>query len=345
MNKSEQHTKYIYLIIVATLFIFILHFIVLYFSRTHLISNTNDIKLYTSNNASIQRIVKNSLSNRNNNVNINELNKQINIMDRQNHFDEENRLVIEKYNAQWEHLKLIIEDYTSHPSEENKLKLLNQSEITWYEGENLINLVENEINTDLRLFWWMLLLLFISFFALIMVLIYIKNTVQGSLMSLALRDPLTGCFNRNYFNEVFNEQTKLYNRYHHVFSIAILDLDNFKRVNDEFGHDIGDVVLKQFVKIIRSQIRSSDILVRYGGEEFLILFPNTDLKNAKTICDKLILAIDNNEDFPCGHITTSIGLGAVQYENNQSKDVMKEADIALYHAKASGKNQVQIYQP
>lgn len=162
-------------------------------------------------------------------------------------------------------------------------------------------------------------------------------------MGLALRDPLTNCFNRNYFNEYYLEQLKLYNRYGHVFSVAMLDLDNFKNVNDQFGHDVGDLVLKRFVKLIHDRIRSSDILVRYGGEEFLILFPDTELIDAKLLSKEILKYVSDCTSFESGKITTSIGLASIKVNDYTSKDVIKDADIALYQAKANGKNQVTTY--
>lgn len=167
---------------------------------------------------------------------------------------------------------------------------------------------------------------------------YYKSDIVGK----ALRDPLTGCFNRNYFNEFYLEQVRLYNRFGHDFAVAMLDIDYFKTVNDEYGHDIGDMVLKEVVQHIRSIIRSSDILARFGGEEFVLLFPGLTLKEAEIVVKKIRSSIDIRDDFSSGHITVSIGVANISSEENITIDVLKEADKYLYKAKETGRNRVCI---
>lgn len=174
--------------------------------------------------------------------------------------------------------------------------------------------------------------------------IYIRSISRtlnkADIVGKALRDPLTGAFNRNYFDEFYLEQVRLFNRFGHVFSVAIIDIDYFKNINDLFGHDIGDMVLKELVQHLRKNIRATDILSRLGGEEFVILFPDTDLQTSKSLAEKIRQTIDEKHNFSSGHMTVSIGVASIEQLSDSVNDVMKLADQSLYEAKGNGRNRV-----
>ncbi len=166
------------------------------------------------------------------------------------------------------------------------------------------------------------------------------------------RDGLTGAYNRTYFDETLRREFNLATQYNMPLTVAIIDLDHFKHVNDTYGHVAGDSLLATVVKTIFDQIRQDDTLSRYGGEEFALILPGTSLSAGRNLIARLkdsIAAIsykfDSNSTI---HITASIGV-ASYYENatwfNDAKDLIKAADSALYAAKHAGRNQIIEWSP
>ncbi|PIE60822.1 MAG: GGDEF domain-containing protein [Desulfobulbus propionicus] len=156
----------------------------------------------------------------------------------------------------------------------------------------------------------------------------------------AHKDPLTNLPNRNVFNERIPSLIDQANRYNHPLTLASLDLDNFKAVNDSMGHLYGDQVLQQVTAVLNEQIRLSDMLVRMGGDEFILVLPDTDIHSAKCITDRLCKAVDNlNIVTPKGTLGVSIGI-AQWHEGLSLSKWLEIADDTLYKAKESGKGQV-----
>jgi diguanylate cyclase (GGDEF)-like protein len=162
---------------------------------------------------------------------------------------------------------------------------------------------------------------------------------KDKLEQLAMTDPLTGALNRRSFLECANDEIDRSNRYGKPISITIFDIDFFKRVNDTFGHPAGDLVLVTISKLIKQNIRSTDLFVRWGGEEFIILYIETDETKSIKISEKLRMIIQSNkpDDAPC--VTASFGV--TSYKKDETIDIMiHRADEALYQAKSKGRNQV-----
>ena len=136
-------------------------------------------------------------------------------------------------------------------------------------------------------------------------------------------------------------ELKRVGRYKNNLSIAILDIDHFKNFNDTYGHLIGDEVLIMLAKNINNIIRDTDTFARWGGEEFVILFPNTDINEAKIICEKLKDRVSKLKHEEAGNITVSFGV--TQYKQNDTLEtIFKRCDDALYDSKANGRNQVSL---
>lgn len=166
-----------------------------------------------------------------------------------------------------------------------------------------------------------------------------RNQYIGNLrlLQLSLTDPLTGIANRGRFNDSLQSWVKCANEYNVSLSLVLFDFDDFKRVNDTYGHLIGDQVILQTVNIVDDAIRHRDLFARWGGEEFTLLFPDTQLDEAMEIVERLRRTISANHYVKCGHVTASFGL--VQYRKGESPDAfMDRADRMLYTAKADGKN-------
>ncbi len=160
---------------------------------------------------------------------------------------------------------------------------------------------------------------------------------------LANHDKLTSVYNRAKFEELFDIKFKEYKRYKKELSLAILDIDHFKKINDTYGHQTGDKILKVLAKICTSSIRESDLFARWGGEEFVILMSETDIDQAKYICEKLRVKIENST-FPNNiKLTVSFGVSNLKKEDTKEK-FFKKADEALYRAKSRGRNKVVAYE-
>ena len=161
-------------------------------------------------------------------------------------------------------------------------------------------------------------------------------------------DSLTGLPNRRCFVETLSKEVSRCTRYGRVLSLAMIDIDHFKQVNDKYGHDAGDKVLETFAALFVNQFRNVDWVGRLGGEEFAAEFPETDLDGAKVACERLLQKIRATEvQVGAQHIcaTVSIGLTQLDSPNATGSDLLKRADQLLYQAKARGRNRIEIDLP
>jgi len=170
---------------------------------------------------------------------------------------------------------------------------------------------------------------------------------QFQLMSIT--DPLTGLHNRRYLEARLAEELNRSKRYDHPMSFMMIDIDDFKLYNDRSGHQAGDRALEITAQCLRSTLRKVDVASRYGGEEFSILLPQTTLKEASAIADRLrrkIMAtkFPHGDEQPMGAVTVSIGLSAFSESLDSVEAIIRAADRALYHAKSHGKNRAYAYQ-
>jgi len=156
---------------------------------------------------------------------------------------------------------------------------------------------------------------------------------------LSHTDALTSIHNRLRLDETLTSEVNRYKRYRNQFSLIILDIDYFKKVNDNFGHPIGDRVMIDLCRLIKEQLRSTDVFGRWGGEEFLIVCPGTSKDEAIIIAEKLRRAIDSTHFEPIGHLTVSFGVTSIR-EGDGEKEIVSRADRELYRAKSEGRNRV-----
>jgi len=157
-------------------------------------------------------------------------------------------------------------------------------------------------------------------------------------------DGLTGLYNRSHLFELIEREMLAAKRYNRKLSVLMTDIDYFKKVNDTYGHEVGDMVLKSVSKALAASIRQNiEFAGRYGGEEFAVVLPETDLEQAKTVAERLRYTIENLqaiESYPDLHITISIGIAEMQEEDSVEK-MFKRADEMLYKAKGNGRNRVE----
>ena len=159
----------------------------------------------------------------------------------------------------------------------------------------------------------------------------------------AMTDALTGLLNRYGLQRILTHEHAEALRYKRPLSCLIIDLDNFKEINDTYGHAAGDAALQQFASILTEVVRGSDMVCRYGGEEFLVLLPDTNLDGAAALGEKIRLAASSrlfgdSDD----HFRLTLSAGAATLVGHESgNDMIARADMALYHAKAGGRNRVE----
>lgn len=172
---------------------------------------------------------------------------------------------------------------------------------------------------------------------------------QERIKQLGLIDPLTGVHNRRYFDQRLTEEINRASRTQKPISCLFLDIDHFKKFNDEYGHQIGDRVLQEVAAIIKAQMRRSDVMARFGGEEFSVLLTNTDTKLASEIAERIRYIIADNEyelsETVRSRVTISVGVSTMLPEHGcdteeTGQKLIAKADSALYEAKDKGRNQV-----
>lgn len=166
---------------------------------------------------------------------------------------------------------------------------------------------------------------------------------EQRLIEMNMKDGLTGIYNRRYFEGRIKEEFDRNKRYKQQFSLCMFDLDRFKKINDTCGHLYGDSVLQSVAEIITAAIRTSDVLVRYGGEEFCLMLPETGLENAAATAERCRSAMEAHafmfQDERL-HITISLGVAELADEIKSPDELIEKADQALYEAKRTGRNRV-----
>jgi two-component system cell cycle response regulator len=165
---------------------------------------------------------------------------------------------------------------------------------------------------------------------------------------MALTDGLTGLYNRHYLNTHLGNMVKQAAENSKNLALMILDMDHFKEVNDTYGHDVGDMILKQLAALMIRTARSTDLVARFGGEEFVVLMPETDPLAALGAANRMREMVEAT-DFtitPDGQKiikkTVSIGIASLHFEKDSAEALLKRADEALYLAKNSGRNNVKV---
>lgn len=169
----------------------------------------------------------------------------------------------------------------------------------------------------------------------------LEMMMQQEIENIAATDKLTGIYNRHKFEELFVLEAERSHRFSLPLSLIFIDIDNFKSINDTYGHDIGDEILKELASVLQENIRKLDILARWGGEEFIVLTPNTNHDNVQIFAEKLRLTIENHRFDEFKNITISLGISTLK-ETDTFTELFKRADQGLYFAKEHGRNQVGI---
>ncbi len=173
---------------------------------------------------------------------------------------------------------------------------------------------------------------------------YRTRSQRDQLQTLAIQDPLTGARNRRAMNDELRIAVATHRRHGDSFGVLIMDLDHFKRINDEFGHAAGDQVLVEFVDLIKRSSRQENRLFRFGGEEFLLLLPNADKASLRSAAEHLQRQVRQHLHGPGGPVTMSIG-GAILRKGETWENWLQRADQRLYQAKSAGRDRAIVDEP
>jgi diguanylate cyclase (GGDEF)-like protein/PAS domain S-box-containing protein len=182
--------------------------------------------------------------------------------------------------------------------------------------------------------------------------IYVQDVTEVAvyeqkLVELNMKDGLTGIYNRRFMETKLREEYFRHKRYSRAFSLVMFDIDHFKKVNDEYGHQCGDFILKSVSSRISSAIRNIDFLFRYGGEEFCCILPETNLEGAILVAERFreaIMEMENNFDGSVINVTISLGVAEMKEDTESPNTLLQQADEALYRAKRGGRNRVESVQ-
>ena len=171
------------------------------------------------------------------------------------------------------------------------------------------------------------------------------SRLNRQLQSFAIKDPLTRLYNRRYLSEQLSIHTEIAQKKETPFSVIMLDIDHFKKINDTYGHLVGDCVLQNVARILHQETSSRDIAGRYGGEEFLLLLFDSNLEEAASLAEKIRLHIENTL-FTKGNVHLTISGGVAAYTDGmEALDLIAVADKNLYHAKQTGRNKIVVKDP
>lgn len=222
---------------------------------------------------------------------------------------------------------IVLVEYQLEPSDivGNPYKV---TQTRWYEGR--VSPVKNSAGDVIAVIW-------------LVINITEKKALELQLQQMADTDPLTGAFNRRFINNAFQKEFAYYQRYKTPLSCVLLDIDFFKKINDRYGHDVGDAVLVQLTSILSESIRASDVFARYGGEEFVVLLPNTELDDATHVAELLRSKIEQTAlviDDHTVRYTISAGVSSALPDDVTYASVVTRADKTLYQSKRMGRNRV-----
>jgi diguanylate cyclase (GGDEF)-like protein len=274
-------------------------------------------------------------------------------------FDETRSILLskqEKYKESYELLKSVYSDYKRVRNQQSS-EQLHQISIDYelksqalendvLSEQNLRQLNEINAQQNRNLFLLLIAILAIAFSVLMVVLIYRSMDHRRSLEILATTDELTGLYNRRYTLAHLKKQISQAERYKGDLCVAMVDLDWFKQINDRFGHLTGDKVLRLFSKYCLQNLRASDVIGRVGGEEFLIILPHTNSRDAYAVMDKIRSNMkDLTKEMKISELKVTISIGVCKWiHGDLPEDVMLFADKALYQIKGSGRDQVLLWE-
>ncbi|MBP7238368.1 MAG: GGDEF domain-containing protein [Petrotogaceae bacterium] len=293
--------------------------------------------------ASIQRSIKTELNNNPDNFLIESIDK---IMQKYSEHPKASSImkfeeVFHELELDWEKAKELIYDFRRSREPGVRDELFRISEILWSRANNIV--LEAQIISEKKVIEFKAIYIFmiLSLIGIFVIILYIRKYVANELEILAMKDSLTQIYNRSCLDDFLMKELERLRRYKRPFCVIMFDIDNFKNINDTYGHDKGDLLLKNISKIVKQNIRISDVLFRLGGDEFMVIFPESNSEQAFTAAEKIRSMVEKTVFFEAERTTISIGLAQAKEEDTVSS-LYKRTDIALYFAKRLGKNRTEI---
>lgn len=287
---------------------------------------------------SIQRYVKLILV-KDESLDVAEVDRTVNELISQ--YENDNIPFLESIKTTWSNIKELSDKYLKDSNYSNRQLLINESEKIWETSENLVRSKQYSSENDMVYLLLPVAFLTLEFFVGIGLLYIVKKYVYDNLESITLYDLLTDVYSRRYFFELLKGEISKAQRKEYMFSVIMFDVDHFKKVNDTYGHDKGDYVLKTIADIVKSSIRKADALSRIGGEEFTILLPDTNIDKATALAERVRRSVEDYKFDVVGRAT--ISLGVTEFKADDSSDTLfKRVDEAMYLAKNSGRNCVKV---
>lgn len=349
---SMKYTRISTYLIFLTIFLLIINVVMIYFIFQTVKVLKNDASVINNMGiirGSVQRITKLEISgNRIDYSNlIEETDRQIEslIADNKrlfsskeyNDFDIE---VIDNIQAEWRDLNLLFTNYQKNPTNHLLTEILNKSERSW-DLANFVALSAQEVTeskvSGIKNFYFILLVYTINVLAVIWV---IYSYVRKNLEFKASYDALTGLANRHSYERTIEAEIERSNRYKTKFALIVYDIDYFKKINDTYGHEVGDKILIELSNLVKTILRKTDEVFRVGGEEFAIIAPETDVVSALVLAEKIRKEVEVASFYNDIKITLSLGV-ADSYTGRTISDIYRQADMALYKAKHAGRNRAE----
>jgi len=241
----------------------------------------------------------------------------------------------------WGQLKLLIHEYQNNPTRENMLAALDKSEECWEAADASVIHQQYIVNKTAAYYKYFTLTFGINLFGIALVLILYKRFILNHLAASAINDHLTEIFNKGYLDEYLEYEIARAVRKQTAFSLIMLDIDHFKLVNDTYGHRRGDYALKTLADVVQKSKRNADVLARVGGEEFIVLLPDTKLPDAMKLAERMRKNVEDYTFEEIGRMT--ISLGVTEFNQTDNKElILKRVDSALYKAKDNGRNRCEV---
>ncbi|MDD5644846.1 MAG: GGDEF domain-containing protein [bacterium] len=248
---------------------------------------------------------------------------------------------IQELNKKWDALKSKLEIYGKNKDSRIRADILILSEECWNLANTSVFEAQFISESKFKYMNFILLGTLVNLCLIILIILMVKKWVYDKLEFSALYDNLTKCYNRASFYFHLKNEIRRAERYNSSLSVIMFDADYFKEINDNYGHDIGDSVLRTIADICQKSLRKNDYFARIGGEEFAIIALETTLKQAFIVAEKLRIVLSRHVFRYDLKVTVS--LGVAQYAKGDTEDdIMKRADVALYKAKHNGRNRVEM---
>ncbi len=246
-------------------------------------------------------------------------------------------LDLDMLNVEWNELKNLVREYRINRDDKLRRAVIAKSEECWILADNYVVEQQHISRKTTDYIKYVTVTFGINLFVITLVLLLYKRFVLNHMASSAINDSLTEIFNKGYFDEYLEYEIARAVRRQDSFSLIMFDIDHFKRVNDTYGHHRGDYVLKTLAAVVRKCKRGSDVLARIGGEEFIVLLPDTGLNHAVELAERIRTNVESYPFEEIGKITVSLGVTEFR-QTDSNESIMKRVDSAMYLAKNNGRN-------